>query len=98
MKKCINCGRERLESSGRVLTLTDEERAVITKVAGEPPPTEFFYCTPCYRVVTDREMGARLISGQLEIRLRVAGHPRAKEAAEAFYKLLISKSESKQVS
>jgi len=96
--KCINCGRDRPQESGTVFKLTDQERAIIEKVAGEPPPIELFYCAPCYRVVTDREMGARLISGQLEIRLRLAGHPKAKQAAEAFYKLLISKSVAKQVS
>lgn len=96
--KCSNCGRERSESAGSVLKLSEDEQAHIAKLTGAPSPIELFYCKPCYRIVTDREMGARLISGQIEVRLRLAGHPRAQQIAESFYRLLIEKSTSKQVS
>ncbi len=96
--KCVNCSRERPESTGTVIQLTDEERGLIRKMSGDEPPTSYFYCKTCYRIITDREMGARMISGQLEIRLRAAGNPTAQEIAEKLYKLLIDKSTHKQVS
>ncbi len=96
--KCVNCGRERPPDSGTVLKLTESERDLITMSTGETPPLEYFYCQPCYRVITDREMGARLIAGQIEIRLRMMGHPKAQEVAERMYKFLIEKSSQKQVS
>jgi hypothetical protein len=96
--KCINCGRERAQEEGRVVKLDDEAREMIKTLTKETAPEDFFYCAPCYRVITDREMGARLISGWFEMQLRVAGHPRAAQAAEAVYKFLIEKSARKQVS
>jgi hypothetical protein len=96
--KCVNCGRDRPESSGTMLKLTEEDQRLIGSASGETPPAELFYCKPCYGVLTDREMGARLISGQLEVRLRLANHPRARQVAEALYKYLIERSKNKQVS
>lgn len=96
--KCANCGRERPEGSGSVIKLTEDDQAMIQRVTGEPSPTEFFYCTPCYRIVTDPELGARMISGQLEMRLRMKGHPKAQQIAEGLYKLLKEQSKNKKVS
>jgi hypothetical protein len=95
--KCVNCSRERDPSTGKIITLTEDERRVIAEALGEAPTT-YFYCIPCYRILTDREMGARMISGQLEIRLRAGGNPRAQQIAETLYKFLIEKSAAKQVS
>ena len=95
--KCVNCGRERPETDCTTMTLTEDERAAILQMTGEAP-TVVIFCKPCYRVVTDREMGARLISGQVEVRLWMAGNPKATQIAESFYKLLIDKSKTKQVS
>lgn len=96
--KCINCARERAPTAGKVIELTEEDRRLIRMTTGEESPTEYFYCNACYRIVTDREMGARMISGQLEIRLRAAGNPNAQQIAETFYKFLIEKSTKQQVS
>jgi hypothetical protein len=95
--KCVNCSRERAPNAGKVIELTEEERNLITMTVGEAP-SSYFYCTPCYRILTDREMGARMIAGQLEIRLRASGNPRAQQIAETLYKFLIEKSATKQVS
>ena len=81
-----------------MVKVSEEDRAIISSAMGEPAPSEYFYCKPCYRVITDREMGARLIAGQVEIRLRMGGHPKAQQIGEAVYKFLIEKSAKKQVS
>jgi hypothetical protein len=95
--KCVNCGRDRPEADCSTLVLTEDERNVIRSLTGDAP-VQLVFCKPCYRVITDREMGARLISGQLEARLRIAGNPKAQQIAETLYKFLIDKSKSKQVS
>jgi hypothetical protein len=96
--KCEVCGRDRAEDQGVRLALTAEDRRLISNSTGQPAPAEYFYCKPCYGVLTDREQGARLISGQIESRLRLAGHPKAQQIAEKVYTFLIEKSSSKQVS
>jgi len=96
--KCVNCGRDREQHEGTVIELTEQDRKYIERAFKEGAPSEVFYCQPCYRVLTDREMGARLIAGQLEVRLRLAGHPRAQKVGEAMYKFLLSKAAPKQVS
>lgn len=96
--RCINCGRERGADEGHTLVLSEEDRAIISRATQEQAPPSYFYCKPCYRVVTDREMGARLIASQVEIRLRLAGHPRPSHVGEAVYRFLIEKSAPKQVS
>jgi uncharacterized protein YlaI len=96
--KCEICGRDRASDDGVVITLSAEEREFIAKSLKGSNPSSYFYCDPCYRVVTDREQGARLISGQLELQLRQSGHPKAREVADRFYKFLIEKSKDKQVS
>jgi hypothetical protein len=96
--KCEICGRDRQETEGTVIKLTDEEREFILLSTGSPAPLQYFYCAPCYRIVTDREQGARLISGQMEMQLRSAGHPHAHQIAERIYNFLIEKSKAKRVS
>jgi len=96
--KCVNCGRDREQHEGTLIELTEQDRKYIEQAFKEGAPSEVFYCQSCYRVLTDREMGARLIAGQLEVRLRLAGHPRAQKVGEAMYKFLLSKAAPKQVS
>jgi hypothetical protein len=96
--KCEVCGRQQPDDQGVSITLTEDERKAIAGASGMPAPEVYFYCKPCYGVVTDREQGARLISGQLEMRLRMAGNPFAEKIATRLYKFLIEKSAHKQVS
>lgn len=96
--KCEICGRDRQLSEGTTILLSEEDRAFVAHATGVPAPTSYFYCNPCYKVVTDREQGARLISNQLEMQLRASGNPHAAKIAGRVYKFLIEKSKTKRVS
>ena len=85
--KCCICSQTR---ECVVLTLTDEERAAASKVGTNLGET-LAYCKACYKIATDPFVGAQLIKGLLEMRLRASGNPRAEEAGKKLHEFLIRK-------
>jgi hypothetical protein len=83
--ECCTCHR-RVENC-EVLILTPEEKKAIGKAA----PEKLFYCKPCYRILTNRELGAQFLRGLAETGLRRAGVVGAEARATKFHQDLLSK-------
>lgn len=89
--KCGICGAERDRDKCVVLVTTPAEAESIRKM-GREPEKEYIYCNPCYRVVTDREQGARLMQGLIQTKLRTSGSPKADELSKRMYEMLVKRS------
>lgn len=90
---CCVCSRQREEDACVTLRLTEAEKKHLA-AAGEPPVEYLSYCRPCYRTLSDREAGAQLMKGVVQIRLREAGIQNAEQLAEKFYNFLIGNGKS----
>ena len=71
--KCELCGRNRPENNGVVVTLTDADREIFLQLKTPVVADTVFYCKPCHSVLSDPEDGAKVLSGLMETKLRVAG-------------------------
>ena len=95
--KCGICRRDRDEADMVHLVLTDEERAYVKRQQGVDV-TEYWQCRPCHSVLSNREQGAQLIKGTLQVNLTERGHRNAEKIATAVYNKLIEKSAKEPVS
>lgn len=97
MRQCVVCNRQVPEGQGKTLVLSEQEK-VFVRSSGQEPPESYVYCTPCIRLLSDRESGAQLIKGTLQAQLRSSGVPQAESIATSYYQFLIQKAKSKPVS
>lgn len=79
------------------VVLTEAERAWSRQQQGVEE-TDLWYCRPCYSVLSNKEQGAQLIKGTLQVNLIAAGVPNAERIAQRMYEMLIKRSASKPVS
>lgn len=89
MARCCVCARDWPDNKCMVLTLTEEERAYIT-ANGETAPETYAYCNPCWRVLSDKMMGAQLIKSTLQVHLRKRGVANAEQLSAAYFDRLVS--------
>lgn len=89
-KACVICGRQSLESSCVVLTLSPEEEAILIK-GGVTLAGELVYCRPCWVVTQDAEAGARLLRNTAERQMLQLGLDprRAKAIADTHFTRLV---------
>lgn len=94
---CCICGAPRARTVCQVLKLTEAEKEAIRRT-GVEPKDEVAYCPPCYRIITDREKGARLMQGLLHHSLQSLPQPISEKLADKFYRLLLERGRPKPVS
>lgn len=95
--KCCVCDRDWPEKKCVVLTLTEEEKTLLKANEGSTPES-LAYCNPCWRVLSDRMMGAQLIKSSLQVHLRQKGVGNAEQLSQEYFNRLLSlasKSKSK---
>ena len=90
---CAVCGRER--DIAETVHVSEAMRAAYPSIT---LPNEYHYCSPCWRLLSDQERGARLLSGMLQSHLSSKGHLDAQAPAKKFYEFLIRKSKGGLVS
>lgn len=88
-EKCSVCSREWPRDKCRIISLTEEERAYI-EASGETPAETLAYCNPCWRVLSDKLMGAQLIKGTLQVHLRAKGVVNAEELSQTYFEQLLA--------
>ncbi len=83
--KCM-CGYGKERGNCTVIRLTAAEKKKLP-VGSED---EFFYCSPCLKVIQDPEQGPRYMRGVFEQQLRDSGVPgtRATKLADEYYEEL----------
>jgi hypothetical protein len=95
--KCGICRRDKNTDDMKHIVLTDEERAFVKRMQGIDE-TEYWCCKPCYAVLSDKQQGAQLIKGTLQVNLTAAGVRDPEKYAKKVYDMLIDKSAKKPVS
>jgi len=88
--KCTICGRTRERSDAEIITLKPEELAEFERL-GQKVPTEFAYCKPCRRLMSDPNAAPQFMKGLAQVRLQQLGAVNAEQVAEKFKNTLISK-------
>lgn len=83
MDECCMCGQPFV--IGESFRLTDEEMETI----GPHAEREVHYCSGCLKSSRHLELGANILSGIFERKLRAAGVAGADEIAERFKKSLL---------
>lgn len=86
---CCVCKRDWPDSKGRTLVLTDAEKQHMESLGIEAPDT-FLYCGPCWRVLSDKMLGAQFIKGSLQMQLRAQGVPNAEELGQRYMEKLLA--------
>jgi hypothetical protein len=90
MATCCVCNRDWPEDKCRTLTLTDTEKSYIRTSVGQDPPETFLYCNPCWRVLSDRLMGAQFIKGTLQVQMQARGVGNAEELSQRYFDRLLA--------
>lgn len=89
--RCNVCGHERSRTDCVVVTPTEAEKVEIQKL-GHAPKDEYVYCNPCWRLIGNREAGARLMRGLAVASYKAQGHLDPEAAADRVYAFLVEKS------
>ena len=89
-RSCCVCERSLDEKDGVTYALTAEEKALMSEA-----PDEVHYCVSCHHVMQDRQAGADLLKGMLEMRLRLLGVGNAKKLADTFRENLLKNAAKK---
>ncbi len=95
MLRCCVCDRDWPDDKCQQLTLTDEERAHVV-ATGAKVKEPFIYCNPCWRVLSDRMMGAQLMKSVFQLHLRQRGRFDAEVATQAYYDRLLGLSKGRK--
>lgn len=89
MITCAACDRDWPSDKCHTIQLTDEERKFL-RDSGVPEVESYSYCNPCWRVLSDRLMGAQYIKGTLQIQLRSQGRANAEELSQQYFDRLLA--------
>lgn len=94
--KCCVCNRER--EPAQVIELTEEEKLVLRKAVMEPILDSYAYCGPCWAVMSDKNQGAQLFKGLMQVNLTRFGVRNAGTVAQRYYQFLIERATKKPTS
>lgn len=86
--KCCVCGHEWPDAKGHTIKLTESEIKVVQETGGTIPDT-LQYCGPCWRVLSDKTMGAQFIKGTIQSNLHAMGIPYADKWGQMLYAKLM---------
>lgn len=88
--KCALCGTGRSREACHIITLTPEERTAIRE-SGAKPETEYVYCKPCWRRLSDPVTGPAIMKGLVQTRLRQLGVSDAERIASQYHARLVDR-------
>lgn len=89
-ENCGVCGQPRPRSKCHIIKLSPEERQFF-RDQGQEPRTEYVYCQPCWRTLSNPVQGPNLGKGLIQARLRQLGVSNAEEIASEFHARLLSR-------
>lgn len=79
MSNCGVCGADGERKDQHVIVLTEEERKLLSETR-----TEYVYCQPCWRILSNPATAPALMSGIARYRLQQAGVDDADQLAQKF--------------
>jgi len=86
--KCCVCDRQWADDLCHTLHLTEDEKEYMAQ-SGQVVPDTYHYCPACWRILSDKNMGAQLIKGTIQTRLRSRGVPNADAFGQLLFKRLL---------
>jgi hypothetical protein len=75
-----------------VIDLTEAEKFYVMSMMNQSPPSQYIYCKPCWKLLSNRQQGAQFIAGSVQALVRSAGHPKSAQAGKKMLNFLIAKS------
>lgn len=94
--KCCVCNRDWPEIKCQTVKLTEAEKQHIASVGVQKVPDAYHYCGPCWKVLSDRTMGAQLIKGTFQSGLTAKGVQEAEVLSHLLFKRLIGLKPTKE--
>jgi len=85
---CTLCQQSWPDTDCQVVTLTEEE-VVQLKEQGHNPPSQYTYCKPCWKVLSNPVSGPAVLRGLFEHHLKRVGVVNAEELADKYHKRLV---------
>lgn len=79
MSNCMVCGTPGKREDQHIVSLTESERQLLNE-----PLTEYQYCEPCWKILSNPATAPALMSGIARHRLRQAGVDNADQLADKF--------------
>ena len=73
--KCCVCNRE--WATCKVIQLTEAEKQHLRDTS-QAYEDQYAYCPPCWKVLSDKLMGAQFIKGTFQVQLKARGVPKQK--------------------
>lgn len=88
--KCCVCGKSVTQANSTAFRFTAEEKKAL-QALDQPVVEECSYCRGCLKLLSNRERGAQLLKGVLQMNLRMSGVANAEQHAEKFHDFLLKK-------
>jgi hypothetical protein len=87
------CGQTFYDHECVKVKLTDPERDSLRQRGVDPPPSELYYCKPCWSLLNNPERASQLMKGMAQQYLQHMGIPyhEAEQKAEAYRQKLLQK-------
>ena len=86
---CCACSRKWPKDKCHVIALSEDEKTLLAG-AGEKTQDTLAYCNPCWRVLSDRIMGAQYIKSAMQIQLRSQNVSNAEELSQTYFDRLMA--------
>jgi len=88
--KCGLCGAGRPRASCHIITLSLEERQQL-RAMGQQPRSEYVYCKPCWRTLSNPVTAPAVLKGLVQTGLRQFGVENAEQVAQQYYNRLVER-------
>ena len=85
--KCCVCNRE--WANCKVIQLTEGEKQHLRQ-KGQAYEDQYAYCTACWKVLSDKLMGAQFIKGNFQVQLKARGVQEAEELSQTLFDGLLN--------
>lgn len=89
MITCCVCEREWPDTDAHRVRFTEEELTYLSK-QGWDGSTFLDYCKPCWRILSDKAIGAQLVKGAFQQQLRAQGLAHAEQYGQALLNRLMA--------
>lgn len=89
---CSVCQRPKSIADCESITITEEERQSLVRMGEPEPPSIFYYCRPCFRLLNDRSSASALMRGVVRSYAKSVGASNADDLADRFKDRLTAKS------
>ncbi len=70
---CAICGRQKDESTMKVIETTAKERSIMSKMGEKEPKDSYAYCRSCMSILSNKTSALSFMQGLIQVRARAQG-------------------------